>query len=255
MYKSTCQTHRFLARVVFWNLTLEIFLYGVETSNVMGAWKMLLLWTFMIDMEVVQCYLIFFAILFLSICSKLNKGVLTSDNMELLRDSVSTLTKTLKHVEVSGVCNRQPFNCLLLLCASMMRLLWFLLLCFLFDKFWLLRCELCCKRGTAVILLNVCLSCPKQKVLPFIFHLIIIICLQLCTNMLAQQHSCDLPELCLVVSFKGKECLEILSPISFWNSFLFLLTYCIEDSVLPLLSLECCKVICFVPKKDSSYLF
>jgi len=40
--------------------------------------------------------------------SKLNKSVLTSDNTELLRDSVSTLTKTLKHVEsiskdVSGV--------------------------------------------------------------------------------------------------------------------------------------------------------
>jgi hypothetical protein len=57
----------------------------------------------MIDMEVVQCHLIFFAILFLFICSKLNKGVLTSDNMELLRDSVSTLTKNLKHVEVRGV--------------------------------------------------------------------------------------------------------------------------------------------------------
>lgn len=40
--------------------------------------------------------------------SNLNKSVLTSDNTELLRDSVSTLTKTLKHVEsiskdVSGV--------------------------------------------------------------------------------------------------------------------------------------------------------
>ncbi|KAG0572631.1 hypothetical protein KC19_VG112100 [Ceratodon purpureus] len=40
--------------------------------------------------------------------SKLNKEVLTSDNTKLLRDSVSTLTKTLKHVEsiskdVSGV--------------------------------------------------------------------------------------------------------------------------------------------------------
>ncbi|XP_024390335.1 protein TRIGALACTOSYLDIACYLGLYCEROL 2, chloroplastic [Physcomitrium patens] len=40
--------------------------------------------------------------------SNLNKVVLTSDNTELLRDSVSTLTKTLKHVEsiskdVSGV--------------------------------------------------------------------------------------------------------------------------------------------------------
>lgn len=35
------------------------------------------------------------------ICSKLNKEVMTSDNLESLRDSVSTLTKTLKHVEVS----------------------------------------------------------------------------------------------------------------------------------------------------------
>ena len=177
---------------------------------------MSLLWTFVIDMESASMLSKFFAILFLSICSKLNKGVLTSDNMELLRDSVSTLTKTLKHVEVSGVCNCHPFNYSLLLCSSMMQLLWFLVLCFLFNEFWLLWCELCCKRGTAVILPNVCLSCPKEKVLPFTFHLINIICLKLCTNVLAQQQSCDLPEQCLVaVSFTGKECLEILSPIFF----------------------------------------
>lgn len=35
------------------------------------------------------------------LCSDLNKVVLTSANMELLRDSVSTLTKTLLHAEVS----------------------------------------------------------------------------------------------------------------------------------------------------------
>lgn len=45
-----------------------------------------------------QILIIIFVCLF---CSKLNKSVLTSDNTELLRDSVSTLTKTLKHVEVS----------------------------------------------------------------------------------------------------------------------------------------------------------
>ena len=45
--------------------------------------------------------IIFVLIFVFLICSKLNKVVLTSDNTELLRDSVSTLTKTLKHVEVS----------------------------------------------------------------------------------------------------------------------------------------------------------
>jgi len=53
-------------------------------------------------------------------CSNLNKSVLTSDNTELLRDSVSTLTKTLKHVEVSlsasfsillmNLLSRDPFE-------------------------------------------------------------------------------------------------------------------------------------------------
>ena len=44
-----------------------------------------------------------YAGLCVSLCRQLNSALSAGENSQLLRDSVTTLTKTLKHIEVPGI--------------------------------------------------------------------------------------------------------------------------------------------------------